>query len=71
MPVDSAEAARPDKDVFAISPAVGGLPRIYVPQSPANASTGDALWRVTFKIVRWVRRQLGRHLPNHHSKEKQ
>jgi hypothetical protein len=48
----SAQTAQPYPEGFAISPALGGLPPIYVPQSATRATTGAGLWRATIRAVR-------------------
>ena len=57
------EAARPDREVFAVSPSAGWLPRIYVPQSSAVTGPAAALWRVTVNAARWAARQVSRRRP--------
>jgi hypothetical protein len=67
MQVASAVAAQSRPEEFAISPAIGGLPAIYVPQSPNRASTGAELWRATIRGARWAVRRAGHHLSHHHT----
>ena len=55
------EAAQPEPEAFAISPAVGGLPSIYVARSPTRAGSGSALWRATIRAARRVVRRLTPH----------
>jgi glycine cleavage system H protein len=50
MQVASGQTAQPHHEGFAISPAVGGLPPIYVPQSPARPGTG--LWHAVTRAAR-------------------
>jgi hypothetical protein len=45
MGVARAGAAQPRAEGFAISPAIGPLPAIYVPQSPPRAASCTGLWR--------------------------
>jgi hypothetical protein len=61
MPTEPGESSRPGLGVFAISPAVGGLPRIYVPLSPGAAGTSTGLWRATVRVARWALRRVSRH----------
>jgi glycine cleavage system H protein len=65
---DGMEAAPPGADQtrpegLAISPAVGGLPAIYVPRSPAQAGTDAALWRAMVRTAGRVARRLRSHQP--------
>lgn len=66
MQVASVGAAEPRPEEFAVSPAVGGLPAIYVPKSPTRASTGTELWRATIRGARWAVHRAAHHLSRHH-----
>ena len=44
--------ARPD--AFAVSPAIGPLPAIYVPPSPSQATAPSLLWHATVRAGGWV-----------------
>jgi glycine cleavage system H protein len=60
--VDSGE----DKpEVFAISPAIGPLPAIYVPQSPSEPSATDLLWQAEAQVAQQARSWATCHLPHH------
>jgi glycine cleavage system H protein len=69
IPVAPGESARPEPGGFAISPAVGGLPRIYVPLSPGAAGTSTGLWRATVRVARWALRRVSRRLTQYSGSE--
>lgn len=43
----SAESTETRSEAFAVSPAIGPLPAIYVPPSPSQATAPGLLWRAT------------------------
>jgi glycine cleavage system H protein len=51
--------------VFAISPAIGPVPAIYIPQSPTEPSATGLLWRAETQVVRQARSWVACHLPHH------
>jgi hypothetical protein len=55
MPSDT--EARPA--AFAVSPAIGPLPAIYVPPSPGQATAPSRLWHATVRAVGWVLQEIG------------
>jgi hypothetical protein len=59
MPSAGGTGARPD--AFAVSPAIGPLPGIYVPPSPGQAPAPGLLWRATIWAGSWAVRHLSRH----------
>jgi len=63
-PADSGE----DKpEASAISPAIGPLPSIYVPQSPSEPSATDLLWHAEAEVARQARDWAACHLPHRHA----
>ena len=67
---DEEAAAAPDgggnkPDVFAISPAIGPVPAIYVPQAPSEASATGLLWHAETQLARQARSWAACHLPHH------
>lgn len=60
--VASAGAAQPRPEGFAISPAAGPLPAIYVPRRPTRATSNTGLWRAIARAACLA----ARHLPLHH-----
>lgn len=50
--VAPAGAAGADREGFAVSPAIGGLPAIYVSEPRIRAGTASGLWRVTRRAAR-------------------
>ena len=61
----SADSGEHKREAFAISPAVGPLPSIYVPQSPDELSTTDLLWHAEAQAARRARDWAACHLPHH------
>jgi glycine cleavage system H protein len=61
----SADGVEHKPEAFAISPAVGPLPSIYVPQSPDEPSTTDLLWHAEAQVARRTRDWAACHLPHH------
>jgi glycine cleavage system H protein len=61
----SADSGEHQPEAFAISPAVGPLPSIYVPQSPDEPSTTDLLRHAEAQVARRARDWAARHLPHH------
>jgi len=53
------EPGTPPVEVVAISPAIGPLPAVYVPQKPAG-SAADALWHAAARTTRQLRRRANR-----------
>jgi hypothetical protein len=51
----SAEVAEARPDAFAVSPAIGPLPAIYVPPSPRQATAPGLLWHATVRAGGWGR----------------
>ena len=50
----AAQATEPRPDGYAVSPAIGPLPAIYVRQPPSLACTACALWRAAARAARWA-----------------
>jgi glycine cleavage system H protein len=61
-PADSGEH-RPEG--FAISPAIGPVPAIYVPQSPSEPSATGLLWHAEAEVTREARNWAACHLLHH------
>jgi glycine cleavage system H protein len=61
----SADSGEHKPEAFAISPAIGPLPSIYVPQSPDEPSTTDLLWHAEAQAARRARKWAACHLPHH------
>src|SRR5262249_33128398 len=59
----SADSGEDKPDAFAISPAVGPVPSIYVPQSPSEPSATDLLWHAEAQVAWQGRDWAARHLP--------
>lgn len=65
---DGEAAAAPDTrrpDGEAVSPAVGPIPAIYVPQSPGEASSTGLLRHVALRAARLAASWATRHQPQH------
>jgi len=62
-PADSED----EPEAFAISPAIGPLPSIYVPPSPSEPSATDLLWHAEAEVARQARDWAACHLPHHHA----
>ena len=52
--IPSAEGAEARPDAFAVSPAIGPLPAIYVRPSPSQATAPGLLWHATVRAGGWV-----------------
>lgn len=61
----SADGGGRKLDGVAISPAVGPLPAIYVPQSPSEPGATGLLWHAGAQAARRARIWYARHLPHH------
>jgi hypothetical protein len=62
---ESADAGEHKPDGFAISPAIGPLPAIYVPQSPSKSSAAGLFWHAEAQAARQARSRAACHLPLH------
>ena len=62
-PADSED----EPEAFAISPAIGPLPSIYVPPSPSEPSATDLLWHAEAEVARQARDWAACHLPHRHA----
>jgi glycine cleavage system H protein len=61
----AADSGEHKPEVFAISPAIGPLPAIYVPQSPSEQSATGLLWHAEAQAARRARSWAACHLPHH------
>jgi glycine cleavage system H protein len=61
----SADSGEDKPDAFAISPAIGPVPAIYVPESSSEPSATDLLWHAEAEAARQARRWAACHLPHH------
>ena len=61
----SADAGEHEPEGLAISPAIGPLPAIYVPQSPSEPSATGLLWHAETQLARLARSWAACHLPHH------
>ena len=61
----SADSGEHEPEAFAISPAVGPVPAIYVPQSPGEPSATGLLWHAEAQAARRARDWAACHLPHH------
>jgi hypothetical protein len=61
----SADSCEHRPEVFAISPAIGPVPAIYVPQSPTEQSATGLLCYAEAEATRRSRSWAARHLPHH------
>ena len=58
----AADATTGRPDGFAVSPAIGPLPAIYVPRTPDEATSTGLLWQAAARAVRHVSDWAARHL---------
>jgi hypothetical protein len=63
----TAAADSGEPEAFAVSPAVGPVPAIYVPQSPSEPSATDLLWQAEAQLARQARSWAACHPPHHGS----
>jgi len=61
----SAASGEHKPEVFGISPAVGPVPAIYVPQSPSEPSATGLFWYAEAQAARRARSWAACHLPHH------
>ena len=61
----SADSGEHQPEVFAVSPAVGPLPAIYVPQSPSEPGATGLLWQAETQLVRQAGSWAACHLLHH------
>jgi glycine cleavage system H protein len=61
----SANGGEHKPEVFAVSPAIGPVPAIYVPQSPSEPSATGLLWQAEAEAARRARSWAACHLPHH------
>jgi glycine cleavage system H protein len=61
----SADSGEHKPEVFAISPAIGPVPAIYVPQSPDEPGATGLLWHAEAQVAWRARSWAACHLPHH------
>jgi glycine cleavage system H protein len=61
----SADDGEHEPEVFAVSPAIGPVPAIYVPQSPTEQGITGPLWQAEAEAVRRAGGWVACHLPHH------
>src|SRR5215831_11704268 len=61
----AADSSGHKPDAFAISPAIGPAPAIYVPQSPSEQSATGLPWHAEAQAARRARSWAACHLPHH------
>ncbi len=54
------------RDGAALSPAIGPVPAIYIPQSPCEAGTSGLIWHAALGTARRTGGWVGRRLPGRH-----
>src|SRR5215472_11932828 len=63
----STDSGEHQPEAFAVSPAIGPVPSIYVPQSPGEPSATGLLWHAEAQVARQARDWAACHLPHHDS----